>query len=123
MESLDQFRSLEVREKVRNVFVMSLGLCDHKVLQNIASFVIEFFRFHSDLLSFFARISYFLNFRSLRNLIKHDMRLVIANSTLRASLAINEYNEVCTEYNEVNTIYNDFQSNAPYRGRPTNFHI
>ena len=37
MESLDQFRSLEVREKVRNVFVMSLCLSEHKVLHNIAS--------------------------------------------------------------------------------------
>ena len=29
VESLDQFQSLEVREKVRNVFVMSLRLSDH----------------------------------------------------------------------------------------------
>ena len=36
-ESLDQFRSLEVREKVRNVFVMRLRLSDHQVLHNIAS--------------------------------------------------------------------------------------
>ena len=36
-ESLDQFRSLEVREKIRNVFVMSLRLSDHQVLHNIAS--------------------------------------------------------------------------------------
>ena len=36
-ESMDQFRSLEVREKVRNVFVMSLRLSDHQVLHNIAS--------------------------------------------------------------------------------------
>ena len=36
VESLDQFRSLEVREKVRNVFVMSVRLFDHKVLHNIA---------------------------------------------------------------------------------------
>ena len=36
-ESLDQFRSLEVRKKVRNVFVMSLRLSDHQVLHNIAS--------------------------------------------------------------------------------------
>ena len=36
-ESLDQFRSLEVREKVRNVCVMSLRLSDHQVLHNIAS--------------------------------------------------------------------------------------
>ena len=37
MESLDQYRSLEVREKVRNVFVMSLRLSDHYVIHNIAS--------------------------------------------------------------------------------------
>ena len=37
MESLDHFRSLEIREKVRNVFVMSLRLSDHEVLHNIAS--------------------------------------------------------------------------------------
>ena len=37
MESLHQFRRLEVREKARNVFVMSLRLSDHKVLHNIAS--------------------------------------------------------------------------------------
>ena len=36
-ESLDQFRSLEVRERVRNVFAMSLRLSDHQVLHNIAS--------------------------------------------------------------------------------------
>ena len=34
---LDQFRSLEIREKVRNVFVMSLRLSDHQVLHNIVS--------------------------------------------------------------------------------------
>ena len=37
MESLDQFRCLEVREKARNVFVMSQCLSDHMVLHNIAS--------------------------------------------------------------------------------------
>ena len=36
-ESLDQFRSLEVCEKARNVFVMSLRLSDYKVLHNITS--------------------------------------------------------------------------------------
>ena len=36
-ESLDQFRSLEVREKVRSVFVMSLRLSDHQVSHNSAS--------------------------------------------------------------------------------------
>ena len=37
VESLDQFRRLQVREKARNVFVMSLPLSNHKVLHNIAS--------------------------------------------------------------------------------------
>ena len=36
-ESLDQFRRLEVREKVRNVFVISLRVSDQKVSHNIAS--------------------------------------------------------------------------------------
>ena len=58
MESLDQFRRLEIREEERNVFVMSLRLSDHKVLHNIASVLIKFFRLRSDLLTFFARISY-----------------------------------------------------------------
>ena len=36
VESLDQFRSLEVHEKVRNVFVISMRLSDHQVLHNIS---------------------------------------------------------------------------------------
>ena len=64
-EKLGSIRRLEVREKVRNVLVMSLRLCDHKVLHKIASVLIKFFRFRSDLRAFFARISYFLNFWSL----------------------------------------------------------
>ena len=43
VESLDQFRRLEIREKARNVFVMSLRLSDNKVLHNIASVLIKFF--------------------------------------------------------------------------------
>ena len=39
-------------------FVMSLRLSDYKALQNIASSS-SFFRFRSDFLAFFARISYF----------------------------------------------------------------
>ena len=35
-ESLDEFWRLEVREKVRNVFMRSLRLSDHRVLHNIA---------------------------------------------------------------------------------------
>ena len=37
VESLNQCRRLQVREKARNVFVMSLRLSDHKALHNIAS--------------------------------------------------------------------------------------
>ena len=56
MESLDQCRRLEVRDKARNVliFVMSLRLSDY----NIASSS-SFLRFRSDFLLFFARISNF----------------------------------------------------------------
>ena len=36
-KSLDHFQRLRVRKKVRNVFVISLCLSDHKVLHNIAS--------------------------------------------------------------------------------------
>ena len=80
VESLDQFRSLEVREKVR-IFcdwpasVWPLGITQRRIF-------IKFSLFRS----------YFVlpNFWSLRNLIKQlfhsrllDMRLVIANSALR----------------------------------------
>ena len=70
---------------------MSLHLSDHKVLYNIASSLSYFTRIFS-LFSLVFRTS---NFWSLRNLIKQlfqlrllDMRLVIANSALRALLAI-----------------------------------
>ena len=93
VESLGQFRSLEVREKARNVFVMSLRLSDHKVLHNIGSSS-SFFDF-TRVFSLFSRVFRTSKFWSLRNLIKQlfysrllDMRLVIANSALRASLAI-----------------------------------
>ena len=36
VESVDQFRRLEVREKVKNVFVMSLRLSDKQVLKGLA---------------------------------------------------------------------------------------
>ena len=70
VESLDQCRRLEVREKARNVFfVMSLRLSDHKVLHNIASSS-RFFRFRSDFLAFFARILYkFLEFKEFHKTI------------------------------------------------------
>ena len=48
VESLDQFRSLEVGEKVRNVFVMNLRLSDHKVLHNtVSSSIFNFARIFS----------------------------------------------------------------------------
>ena len=37
METLDQFRRLEVREKERNAFVMSLRLSDDNALYNVPS--------------------------------------------------------------------------------------
>ena len=55
MESLDQCRRLEVREKARNVF------CDEPVrlvLHNIASSS-SFFQFRSEFVAFYARTSYF----------------------------------------------------------------
>ena len=58
MESLDQCRRLEVREKARNVFVTSLRLSGLKVLHNIASSS-SCFQFRSDFLAFLPRISYF----------------------------------------------------------------
>ena len=61
MESLDQCRRLEVREKARNIFCDE-PTSDHKVLRNLIKQL-----FHSRLLA---------------------MRLVIANSAPRASLAI-----------------------------------
>ena len=85
MERLDQCRRLEVREK---------ALSDHKVLHNIASSSSSFFDF-TRIFSLFSLVFRTSNFWSLRNLIKQlfhsrllDMTLVIANSALRASLAI-----------------------------------
>ena len=92
VESLDQCRRLEVREKASKFlfFVMSLHLSDHKVLYNIASSS-SFFRFRSNFLAFFS--SYFVP--QIFGLIKQlfhsrllDMRLVIANEARSASLAI-----------------------------------
>ena len=61
VESLDQFRRLEVCEKVRIVFVMRLRLSDHKALHNIASSS-SFFDFTWVFWFFFARISYVQTF-------------------------------------------------------------
>ena len=90
VKRLNQFRRLEVREKHdKNCFYdepASVSPQDLRKIHNIASVLIKFFRFRSDLLAFFARNSYFLNFWSLRNLIKKlfhsrllNMRLIIAN--------------------------------------------
>ena len=70
VESLDQCRRLEVREKARNVFVMSVRLSDQKILHNIASSS-SFFQFRSDFLAFFALISYlkFLEFKEFNKTI------------------------------------------------------
>ena len=93
VKRLDQCRRLEVREKARNVFLRWAYVCltTRCNTTSIASSS-SFFRFRSDFLAFSARISYF---KFLRNLIKQlfhsrllDIRLVIANSALRASLAI-----------------------------------
>ena len=66
METLDQCRRLEVREKARKFlfFVMSLRLSDHKVVTTEHRIFIEFFSIslgfsRSDFLVFFAPISYF----------------------------------------------------------------
>ena len=59
VESLDQCRCLEVREKARNVFcdeptsVWPQGVKQHRIFIRFIS------RFRSDFLAFFARISYF----------------------------------------------------------------
>ena len=75
-------------------FVMSLRLSDHKVLHNIASSSSFFFDFAQIFLLFslLFHISNFLEFKDLIKQLFHlrllYMRLVIANSALRASLAI-----------------------------------
>ena len=76
MERLDQFRRLEVREKVRSVFVMSLSLSDHQVIHNIESFF---------LFSLVFRTSKLLEFKEFNKTIipfalVRDMRLVVANA-------------------------------------------
>ena len=85
VETLDQFRRLDVRQKAKNVFVISLRLSDHKALHNIASSssFFDFARIFS-LFSLVFRTSKFLDFKEFNKTIIHsrllDMRLVIANS-------------------------------------------
>ena len=83
-----------LREKTRNAFcevltfVWPQGVTQHRIF-------IKFFSISLGFYSFFSLVFRASNFWSLRNLIKQlfhsrmlDMRLVIANSALRASLAI-----------------------------------
>ena len=94
MESLDQSWRLEVREKSRNFFcdestsVWPQGVTQHRI------FIKVFFDF-ARIFSLFSLVFRTSNFWRIRNLIKQlfhsrllDMRQVIANSALRASLAI-----------------------------------
>ena len=62
MESLDQFRRLEVREKARNVLVMSLRLSDYKVVTAYSSCFLDFARIFS-VFSLVFRTSKFLEFK------------------------------------------------------------
>jgi len=113
MESLDQCRRLETREKTRNVFcdeptsVWSQGVTQHRI------FIKPFFDFARifSLISLVFRTS---NVWSLRNLIKQlfhsrllDMRLVIANSALRASLAIYHLISNARSWNNCQILYNE----------------
>ena len=77
VESLDHFRSLEIREKVRNVFVMSLRLSDHEVLHNIASSstFFDFARIFS-LFSLVFRTSKLLEFKEFNKTIITPFALV-----------------------------------------------
>ena len=70
VERLDHFRSLEIREKVRNVFVMSMSLSDHEVLHSIASSstFFDFPRIFS-LFSLVFRTSKLLEFKELNKTI------------------------------------------------------
>ena len=97
VESLDQYRYLEVRQKARNVFffgdepmsVLPQGVTQH--WSHLHQLFLDFTR----ICSVFSLIFRTSNFWCLRSLIKQlfhlcflDMRLVIANPALRASLAI-----------------------------------
>ena len=71
VETFDQFRRLEVPEKARNIFVMSLRLSDHKVLHNIASSssLFDFALIFSLFSLVFRRTSKFLEFREFNKTI------------------------------------------------------
>ena len=96
MESLVQWRRLEVREKARNVLFCDepTSVLPQGVTQHRSHLHQVFFNFGRTFL-LFSLVFRTSNFWSLKNLIKQlfhsrllDMRLVIANSALRASLAI-----------------------------------
>ena len=98
METLDQCQRLDIREKARYVFLFLFcdePTSDHKMLHNIDRIFNKFFFNFTRIFSLFSLIFWISNFWYLRNLIKQlfhlrllDMRLVIANSRLRTSLAI-----------------------------------
>ena len=69
VESLDHFQSLEIHEKVRNVFVMSLRLSDHEVLHNIASSTFFDFARIFSLFSLVFRTSKLLEFKEFNKTI------------------------------------------------------
>ena len=90
VESLDKCRRLEVREKARNVFCdESTSVWPQRVTQR-RIFIKFFFRFRSDFLAFFVRISYlnFLEFKEFNKQLFHSRLLDTGYSQLRASLAI-----------------------------------
>ena len=95
VESLDQCRRLEVREKALEMFLCDEPTSDHKVLHNIDRIFITFFFNFALIFSLFLLTFRTSNFWCLKNLIKQlfhlcllDMRLIIANSVLHALLAI-----------------------------------
>ena len=98
VESLDQFRRLEVREKARHVFFFFFDEPTSVLPQGgnyTTSHLHQVFCDFARIFSLFSLVFRTLNFWSSRNLIKQlfhsrllDMRLIIANSALRASLAI-----------------------------------
>ena len=71
VESLDQCRRLEVREKARSVFLWSAFVCLTAWCYTTSHLHQVFFRFRADFLALFARISYlkFLEFKEFNKTI------------------------------------------------------
>ena len=93
MESLDQCRHLEVHEKARNVFVMSLHLSDHKVVTQHRIFI-KFFSISLRFSRFF-RLYFILQIFGFKEFNKTIIpftlvgyKMVIANEARSAELAI-----------------------------------